>query len=332
MRALDSVRRTAVTSDPSRRSRGVIRAPVRAEDGFSLIELLIVAGLMVFVVFVFFGMVTNIARGWALLQGQLDTQQNPRVATDRAVNDLQQSLEYAMPSGAMTVQKITILTCGMAFPTSTSTVLVENPTDLQVNSVVTLTALSTQITRTVTAISTTATTCTLSGISGTGTQLTLDSAITSATAPFGVPYGTLLAPIPVTYTQSATQMLRAGAILADNVATLSFTEHATTLSAQANADASTITVSSATPLAVGDLIFIDAGNSNAEIRAISSIATNTVTLDQHLFVTHTLGAPVHRKLAATQVVDQITQTQLGGSQVQSVTLPSEGAPRNPPLK
>ena len=304
-----------------------------------MIELLIAAGLLASVVFVFFGMITTMTRGWALLTGQLDTQQNPRAATDRAVNDLQQSLDYATPSGVMTVQKITPLVCPVAFPTPTSTVLVENPTDITVNSVVTLTALSTQITRTVTAIAVATSTCAapVGGTQGqtvtsTGTLLTLNSAITSATAPFGVPYGTLFGPTPVTYTQSTTQLLRGGVILADNVSKLSFTEHATTLSAQAGANASAITVQSAAGLAAGDLIFVDAGNANAEIRAITTISVNTVNLDQPLFVTHTSGVPVRRKLAATQIVDQITQTQLGGSQVQSVTLPSEGAPRNPPLK
>ncbi len=309
-----------------------------AERGFTLIELLIALGLLASVVWLSYGMIWNIDQGWSLLQGQLDTQQNPRVATDLLMNDLQQSVDYVTPSG-MTVEKVTLLTCPVAFPTSTSTVLIENAADVPANAVVTLTALATLITRTITAVASVTTTCAApvggsmgQTITSTGTQLTLNTTITSATAPFGLPYGTLLSPLPVAYTTSGTQAIRITSTLADNVAGLSVSQPATTLSAQANQNAGSITVSSAAPFAVGDLVFIDAGNSNAEIRAISSISSTTVTLDQNLFVTHTSGAPVRRKLAATNITDQITQPQLGGNQLQTVTLTSEGAPRNPPLK
>ncbi len=310
-----------------------------AERGYTLIELLITLALLASVVWLSYGMIWNIDQGWSLLQGQLDTQQNPRVATDRLVNDLQQSVDYVTPSSSLTVQKATLLTCPVAFPTSTSTILVENAADVPANAVVTLTALATLITRTVTAVASVTTTCAApvggsmgQTITSTGTQLTLNTTITSATAPFGLPYGTLLSPLPVTYTASGTQAIRTTFTLADNVAGLSFSQPATTLSAQANQNAGSITVSSAAPFAAGDLIFIDAGNSNAEIRAISSISSTTVTLDQNLFVTHTSGAPVRRKLATTNITDQFTQPAIGGNQVQTVTLTSEGAPRNPPLK
>ncbi len=301
-------------------------AEIRDERGFTLIELLIVMGLLIVIVGGFYSLLVTTDRGWSLLQGQLDTQQSPRVATDRLVNDLQQALDNGIAGANLTVQKISILVCPVPATTTTSIVLVQNATDIPTNTVATLTALAAQATATVTAIGA-VTTCAANG--ATGTALTITPSVTSATAAFGFPYGTLLSPIPVTYTASGTQLPRAGQTLADFISALSFTQVTTTLSGAAAAGDSTTTVSSASGFAVGDLIFVGTA---PEIRAISSIAGTTFTLDQALFFAHGAGQAVRKKLVTTQIASTVTQPPAGGSQVQTVTETSEGVPRDPPLK
>ncbi len=308
------------------RDRGV--AGIRTERGFTLIELVIAMALLGGVVATFYFMITTTTRGWLLLQGQLDVQQNPRVASDRVVNDLQQALDNITATG-LTVQKITILVCPVpaTATTGTTVILVENATDVYAGAVVTLTALSTGVSPTTVSSVGSATSCAANGV--TGTALTITPSVTSATTVFGLPYGTLVSPIPVTYTASGTQMVRAGQPLADLVSRLTFTGSAsTTLSAQAPAGVTTPTVASTSGFAVGDLIFIE-----SEIRSIVSIAGSTLNLDQGVFVTHTSGAVVRkRRLMIVQITDSSTQTTPSGSQVQQVTDTSEAVPRNPPLK
>lgn len=305
------------------RDRGV--GGIRAERGFTLIELVIAAALLGGVVATFYFMITTMTRGWLLLQGQLDVQQNPRVASDRVVNDLQQALDNAV-GGTLTVSKVTIIICPVTTATMpTATILVQNSTDLATGTAVTLTALSTGISPTTVSSIGAVTTCASNGV--TGTALTITPSVTSATAAFGLPYGALLSPIAVTYTVSGTTITRAGQTLADLVSLLSFTQTSTTLSAQAPAGVTTPTVASTSGLAVGDLIFI-----GSEIRSISSIAGSTVNLDQGLFITHTSGETVRKKIVTTQVADTSVQTTASGSQLQRVTDTSEGVPRNPPLK
>lgn len=305
--------------------RAATIAWIRAERGFTLLELVIAAALLSGVAATIFFMITTATHGWLLIQGQIDVQQNARIASDRVVNDLQQALDNAV-AGTLTVQKATILVCPVAATATTTVVYVQNATDIVTGTVVTLTALSTQISpTTVSAIGSVAT-CAANGVSG--TALTISPAVTSATAPLGLPYGTLLAPIAVTYTVSGTQMTRAGQTLADLVSSLSFTPPAsTTLSAQAPAGVTTPTVASTSGLAPGDLIFI-----GSEIRVISSISGATVNLDQGLFITHTSGESVRKKIVTMQIVDTSTQTSASGGQVQQITNTSEGVPRNPPLK
>lgn len=297
---------------------------IRSERGFSLIELVVVAALLSAVVGTFYFMVTTTTRGWLLLQDQLDAQQNPRLASDRVVTDLQQALDNGV-GGTLSVGKITIIVCPVGATATTSTILVENAADIPANAVVTLTALSTGVSPTTVSSVGSATSCAANGV--TGTALTISPSLTSATNPFGLPFGTLLSPITVTYTTTGTQMTRAGQALADLVSLLSFTQTSTTLSAQAPAGVTTPTVASTSGLAAGDLIFV-----GTEIRSIVSIAGSTLNLDQGLFVTHTSGATVRKKIVTTAITDTATQTQPAGAQVQQVTNTSEGVPRNPPLK
>ena len=295
----------------------------RGERGFTLIELVIAAALLGGVVATFYFMIVTTTRGWLLLQGQLDTQQNPRAASDRVVADLQQALDNA-PGGTLTVQKTTVIVCPVTTAT-TSVIQVENASDIVTGTVVTLTALSTGVSPTTVSSIGAPTTCAANGV--TGTALTITPAVTSGTAPFGLPYGTLLGPIPVTYTSGGTQMTRAGQALADYVSALSITGTATTLSAAAPAGVTTPTVASTAGFAAGDLIFV-----GSEIRAIVSIAGGTLNLDQGLFATHAAGDTVRKKVVTLQIADRSTQTAASGVQVQLVTDTTEGGPRNPPLK
>jgi prepilin-type N-terminal cleavage/methylation domain-containing protein len=305
--------------------RGAV-AGIRAEHGFTLIELVIAAALLGGVVASFYFMVITTTRGWLLLQGQLDTQQNPRVASDRVIGDLQQATDNAV-AGMLTVEKATIVVCPIT-PSGmpASTVIVQNATDIVTGTVVTLTALTTGISPTTVAAVGGQTTCGANGI--TGTSLTISPSLTTSTSAEGIPYGTLLGPIAVTYTSSGAQMTRAGQPLADLVSSLTFTGGAsTTLSAQAPAGVTTPTVAGTTGFAAGDLIFI-----GSEIRGIVSISGSTLNLDQATFVTHTAGTTVRKKIATMQIANQSVQPAAAGGQTQTVTDTSEGLPRNPPLK
>ncbi|HLW48950.1 MAG TPA: prepilin-type N-terminal cleavage/methylation domain-containing protein [bacterium] len=293
--------------------------------GFTLIELVIAVALLGGVVATFYFMIATTTRGWLLFQGQLDTQQNPRAASGRVVADLLQALDDA-PGGTLAVQKATIIVCPVTTATEpASTIYVENVTDLQAGSVVTLTALSAGVSPTTVLTIGAPAACAVNGV--TGTALTITPAVTSGTAPFGLPYGTLVGPIAVTYTSSGTQMMRAGQTLADYVGALSITGTATTLSAQAPAGVTTPTVASTAGFAAGDLIFI-----GSEIRGIVSIAGSTVNLDQGLFVTHAAGQTVRKKIVTVQIAGRSAQTAAAGGQVQLVTDTTEGIPRNPPLR
>lgn len=301
--------------------------PVRAADqrGFTLIELVIAAGLLGGIVATFYFMIAATTRGWLLFQGQLDSQQNPRAAADRVVTDLLQALDDA-PGGTLAVQKATIVVCPVTTATEpASTIYVQNAADMQPGSAVTLTALSTGVSPTTVSSIGASAACAVTGV--TGTALTITPAVTSATAPFGLPYGTLVGPIAVTYTSAGTQMTRAGQALADYVGALSMTGTATTLSLSAAAGATTLTVASAAGFAAGDLIFV-----GSEIRAIVSIAGSTLTLDQAVFFTHAAGESVRKKIAIIQIAGRSVQTAAAGGQIQLVTDTTEGDPRNPPLK
>jgi prepilin-type N-terminal cleavage/methylation domain-containing protein len=306
---------------PARAAAGTLRN----QAGFTLVELVIAAALLGGVVATFYFMLTATTRGWLLFQGQLDTQQNPRLASDRIVTDLLQGLDDA-PGGTLTVQKATIVVCPLTTSTMpATTIYVENAADLVPGTAVTLTSLATGVTATTVSAIGAQTACAATGI--TGTALTISPAVTSATAPFGLPYGTLVGPITVTYTANGTQITRGGQTLADYVNALSITGTSTTLSAQAPAGVTTPTVASTTGFATGDLIFID-----SELRAIVSISGSTVNLDQGLFITHTWGAAVRKKIITVQIADRYAQTAAAGGQVQLVTDTTEGIPRNPPLK
>lgn len=324
---------SSVTSHRSDKgpSRGEGLPPLCAphEQGFTLIELLVAVALLAAVAVPFYALVVGADRGWSLLQGQLDAQQNPRAALERLINDLRQATDFSITGGTqLSIQKATILVCPA--PAGATQVLVENASDIQVGSTITLTALSAQETgKTVTAIGA-VTTCSANG--ATGTPLAVSPPVASTL----FPYGTFASPIPVTYSLNAqSQALRAGVILADNATALSFTQQATTLAAAALAGSTSISVANTVPstsdFGVGNLIYIE-----SEIRAVTAlsvgVSTTTVTLDQALFFPHIPGAAVRRKLATAQITVQVAQPAAGGGQVQKVLLPSEGAPRDPPLE
>jgi hypothetical protein len=97
--------------------------------------------------------------------------------------------------------------------------------------------------------------------------------------------------------------------------------NSTTLSALSTAGATTVTLTSATGYAVGNFVQIDVNNTvgptTSEVRKISSITTNTLTLDAALVYGHASGA------AVSKVVAPFTHTI-----TQSNTLPSLTVEKN----
>lgn len=91
----------------------------------------------------------------------------------------------------------------------------------------------------------------------------------------------------------------------------------TTLSAASTAGATTVTLTSATGYAVGNFVQIDvnaAGSTTSEVRKISSISTNTLTLDTALKYAHASAA------AVSKVVAPFTHTITQANQLPSLTV------------
>lgn len=85
----------------------------------------------------------------------------------------------------------------------------------------------------------------------------------------------------------------------------------TTLSAPAIATATTITVTSATGLVQNDIIQIDSntvsGNKTSEVRKITNVAVNTLTLDQPLVYAHASGEAVVELVATGPFTHTISE-------------------------
>lgn len=92
----------------------------------------------------------------------------------------------------------------------------------------------------------------------------------------------------------------------------------TTLSANSTANATTVTVTSATGIAVGTIIQIDvnsvSGGFTSEVRKVTTVATNTLTLDSALIYAHASGAVV------TVVAAPFTHTVLDAASLPSFTI------------
>ena len=304
--------------------------PVRRDErGTTLVELLMALGLLVVFANAFYLPIILSLRGSALLRGQLEVQQQPRVAIERLINDLRQASDYAIMIGPplrLAITKITALLCGAG--AAAGTIIVGNATDLRVGDAVGVTASAVGLAetgKTITAIG--SGTC-AGGASG--GALTISPAVTNA-----FPAGSVVSPVNpnVTYElNAAKQLLRNGAVLADNVDAVCFKDRRSTLAAAAGAGATSITINSAngacpnvsaSSFAVGDLIFIE-----SELRTVTAIAGTSLTLELGLSQNHAVGAPVRRKLLTVVLTIRRTTGSAGGNLVQQVTLTSNGGMRN----
>lgn len=304
--------------------------PVRRDErGTTLVELLMVLGLLVVFANAFYLPIILSLRGSALLRGQLEVQQQPRVAMERLINDLRQASDYAITTGPplrLAITKVTALLCGAG--AGAGTIIVGNATDLRVGDAVGVTAGAVGLAetgKTITAIG--SGTC-AGGASG--GALTISPAVINA-----FPAGSVVSPVNpnVTYElNAAKQLLRNGAVLADNVDAVCFRDRRSTLAAAAGAGATSIAINSAngvcpnasaSSFAVGDLIFIE-----FELRTVTAVAGTSLTLDLGLSQNHAAGAPVRRKLLTVVLTIRRAANSAGGNLVQQVTLTSNGGMRN----
>ncbi|HET6947795.1 MAG TPA: hypothetical protein VFJ45_08290 [bacterium] len=81
------------------------------EDGLTFVEMLIAIVLMSLVVFTFYELIGVAVRGWGALEGQLDVQQQPRVALTRISNEVRQARDFVIGGGGreLGLAKATIL-------------------------------------------------------------------------------------------------------------------------------------------------------------------------------------------------------------------------------
>ncbi|MBI3974912.1 MAG: hypothetical protein HY334_00805, partial [Armatimonadetes bacterium] len=71
----------------------------RGEHGVMLVDLLTALALLAIIGGAFYAPLILLLRGTTALHGQLETQQQPRVALERVVNDLRQASDYTVSVG-----------------------------------------------------------------------------------------------------------------------------------------------------------------------------------------------------------------------------------------
>jgi len=103
-----------------------------AEVGLTLVEMVISLALMSLVILAFYSLVAVAVRGWGALEGQMEVQQQPRVALTRIANEVRQA-RFAVignDGGDLGLAKVTILTQDAAAGATALTV--EDPSPLAV--------------------------------------------------------------------------------------------------------------------------------------------------------------------------------------------------------
>src|SRR5256886_4746505 len=88
----------------------------RSESGFTLVEMLIAMAVMSLVIVAFYALITTLVRQWASMQGQMEVQQQPRVAAGRIMAEIRQSRDFVIGSGgnSLGLVKATVLTADVA--------------------------------------------------------------------------------------------------------------------------------------------------------------------------------------------------------------------------
>jgi len=105
---------------------------LREEEGLTLIEMLLAMVLMSLVVFTFYELIGVAVRGWGALEGQVEVQQQPRVAVGRIAAEVRQAREFVIGDGgrALGLAKVTVLAQDAA--AGAQAVEVEDPSALAV--------------------------------------------------------------------------------------------------------------------------------------------------------------------------------------------------------
>lgn len=82
------------------------------DHGLTLVEMLVAIVLMSVVLFTFYGLIAVGVRGWGAMEGQMDVQQQPRVALGRIAAEVRQARDFVIgDSGrALGLAKVTLLT------------------------------------------------------------------------------------------------------------------------------------------------------------------------------------------------------------------------------
>ncbi|MDQ7843057.1 MAG: prepilin-type N-terminal cleavage/methylation domain-containing protein [Armatimonadota bacterium] len=102
----------------------------RAEAGLTLVEMVVSLALMSLVVLTFYGLIAVAVRGWGALEGQMEVQQQPRVALTRIANEVRQA-RFAVVGNSgsdLGLAKVTVLTQDAA--AGATAIAVEDPSPL----------------------------------------------------------------------------------------------------------------------------------------------------------------------------------------------------------
>ena len=93
----------------------------RGEAGFTLVEMLIAMAVLSLVIIAFYGLITTLTRQWASMEGQLEVQQQPRLAAGRIVAEIRQSRDFVVSTNgnSLGLVKATVLSADAAAAATT---------------------------------------------------------------------------------------------------------------------------------------------------------------------------------------------------------------------
>ena len=296
----------------------------RSESGFTLVEMLIAMAVMSLVIVAFYALITTLVRQWASMQGQMEVQQQPRVAAGRIMAEIRQSRDFVIGSGgnSLGLVKATVLTADVA--AGATTFSVEDASALAAARPVVLVNVTSFEQATVSSISGTTVTIsaglsvahkqgelvrraqsTLSASASSGaTTVSVASGSTFATGDFvavgnegpltvsNVSGSTLTITPALASAHSSGEVVQPlGAIF--TLAGTRVTRNGTILSAAASSGATSVSVVLGSVFAAGDIVAV---GSEAPV-TVSSISGNTLTITPALTSAHSSGEVVATVLA-----------------------------------
>ena len=296
----------------------------RSESGFTLVEMLIAMAVMSLVIVAFYALITTLVRQWASMQGQMEVQQQPRVAAGRIMAEIRQSRDFVIGSGgnSLGLVKATVLTADVA--AGATTFSVEDASALAAARPVVLVNVTSFEQATVSSISGTTVTIsaglsvahkqgelvrraqsTLSASASSGaTTVSVASGSTFATGDFvavgnegpltvsNVSGSTLTITPALASAHSSGEVVQPlGAIF--TLAGTRVTRNGTILSAAASSGATSVSVVLGSVFAAGDIVAV---GSEAPV-TVSSVSGNTLTITPALASAHSSGEVVATVLA-----------------------------------